>query len=407
MDFAPSSKVREFQDKLTAFMEEYVYPAEAIAHEQIAASGDPHHHPQIIQDLKQHARAAGLWNLFLPDKTYGAGLTNLEYAPLAEIMGRSPIAPEVFNCSAPDTGNMEILAEFGTPEQRRQWLEPLLAGESRSCFSMTEPEVASSDATNIQTRAVRDGDTYVITGRKWFTSNAYHPNCRIAIVMAVTDPEAPPHRRATMILVPLDTPGFELVRSLPVFNYIGEGGHAEVRYNDVRVPVTHRLGEEGSGFVIAQARLGPGRIHHCMRSIGGAERALELLCKRAASRVAFGSRLIEKQTIQNWIAESRMQIDAARLLVLHAAWKMDVLGKKEARQEISMIKVVAANAYLDVLDRAIQVHGAMGVTNDTPLALMWSNARTLRIVDGPDEVHKMVIARHEIRRWTRQERDES
>jgi acyl-CoA dehydrogenase len=402
MDFAPSSKVREFQDKLTAFMEAYVYPAEAVAHEQIAASENPHHHPQIIQDLKQRARTAGLWNLFLPDKTYGAGLTNLEYAPLAEIMGRSPIAPEIFNCSAPDTGNMEILAEFGTPEQRRQWLEPLLAGEIRSCFSMTEPEVASSDATNIQTRAVRDGDTYVIAGHKWFTSNAYHPNCRIAIVMAVTDPEAPPHRRATMILVPLDTPGLELVRSLPVFNHIGEGGHAEVRYHDVRVPVTHRLGEEGSGFIIAQARLGPGRIHHCMRSIGGAERALELLCKRAASRVAFGSRLIEKQTIQNWIAESRLQIDAARLLVLHAAWKMDVLGKREARQEISMIKVVAANAYLDVLDRAIQVHGAMGVTNDTPLALMWSNARTLRIVDGPDEVHKMVIARHEIRRWTHQ-----
>ena len=288
MDFAPSSQVREFQNKLTAFMEAYVYPAEAVAHEQIAASGDPHHQPQ--------ARAAGLWNLFLPDKTYGAGLTNLEYAPFAEIMGRSPIAPEIFNCSAPDTGNTEILAEFGTPEQRRQWLEPLLAGESRSCFSMTEPEVASSDATNIQTRAVRDGDAYVITGRQWFTSNAYHPNCRIAIVMAVTDPEAPPHRRATMLLVPLDTPGFELVRSLPVFNYIGEGGHAEVR------------------------------------------------------------------------------------------------------QEISMIKVVAANAYLDVLDRAIQVHGAMGITNDTPLALLWSNARTLRIVDGPDEVHKMVIARHEIRR---------
>jgi acyl-CoA dehydrogenase len=297
---------------------------------------------------------------------------------------------------------MEILAEFGTPEQRRQWLEPLLAGEIRSCFSMTEPEVASSDATNIQTRAVRDGDAYVITGHKWFTSNAYHPNCRIAIVMTVTDPEAPPHRRATMLLVPLDTPGLALLRSLPVFNYIGEGGHAEVRYNEVRVPVTHRLGEEGSGFVIAQARLGPGRIHHCMRSIGGAERALELLCKRAASRVAFGSRLIEKQTIQTWIAESRMQIDAARLLVLYAAWKMDVLGKREARQEISMIKVVAANAYLDVLDRAIQVHGAMGVTNDTPLALMWSNARTLRIVDGPDEVHKMVVARYEIRRWTRQ-----
>jgi acyl-CoA dehydrogenase len=400
MDFAPSPKVREFQDRLTAFMEEYVYTAEAVAQEQIAASGNPHHHAQIIQELKQRAHTAGLWNLFLPDQAYGAGLTNLEYAPLAEIMGRSPIAPEIFNCSAPDTGNMEILAEFGTAAQRRQWLEPLLAGEIRSCFSMTEPAVASSDPTNLQTRAVRDGDEYVITGRKWFTSNAFHPNCRIAIVMAVTDPDAPPHQRATMILVPLDTPGFELVRTLPVFHYIGEGGHAEVRYNDVRVPVTNRLGTEGSGFAIAQARLGPGRIHHCMRSIGGAERALELLCKRAAKRVAFGSRLIEKQTIQNWIAESRMQIDAARLLVLHAAWKMDTLGKREARQEISMIKVVAANVYLDVLDRAIQVHGAMGVTNDTPLALMWSHARTLRIVDGPDEVHKMVIARREIRRWT-------
>jgi len=400
MDFAPAPKVREFQDRLTAFMEEYVYAAETVAQEQIAASGNPHHQAQIIQELQQRARTAGLWNLFLPDQAYGAGLTNLEYAPLAEIMGRSPIAPEIFNCSAPDTGNMEILAEFGTAEQRRQWLEPLLAGAIRSCFSMTEPAVASSDPTNLQTRAVRDGDEYVLTGRKWFTSNAFHPNCRIAIVMAVTDPEATPHRRATMILVPLNTPGFELVRTLPVFHYIGEGGHAEVCYNDVRVPVTNRLGTEGSGFAIAQARLGPGRIHHCMRSIGGAERALELLCKRAANRVAFGSRLIEKQTIQNWIAESRMQIDAARLLVLHAAWKMDTLGKREARQEISMIKVVAANVYLDVLDRAIQVHGAMGVTNDTPLALMWSHARTLRIVDGPDEVHKMVIARREIRRWT-------
>jgi acyl-CoA dehydrogenase len=335
----------------------------------------------------------------MPDTIDGAGLTNLEYAPLAEIMGRSLMAPEVFNCSAPDTGNMEILAEFGTPAQRQQWLEPLLAGEIRSCFSMTAPAVASSDPTNLQTRAVRDGDEYVITGRKWFTSNALHPNCRIAIVMAVTDPDAPPHRRATQILVPLATPGLEIVRSIPVFNYLGGGGHAEVRYNDVRVPATNRLGEENSGFAIAQARLGPGRIHHCMRSIGGAERALELLCKRAASRYAFGSKLIDKQTIQNWIAESRLQIDAARLLVLHAAWKMDTAGKKAARQEISMIKVVAANCYLDVLDRAIQVYGAMGVTNDTPLARMWGHARTLRIVDGPDEVHKMTIARHEIRRW--------
>lgn len=399
MDFSPSSRVGELQAQLTAFLDEHVYPAEAIAEEQIAASGDPHHHPPIIEDLKRRARTAGLWNLFMPDTTYGAGLTNLEYASLAEIMGRSLIAPEVFNCSAPDTGNMEILAEFGTPDQRQQWLEPLLAGEIRSCFSMTEPAVASSDPTNLQTRAVRDGDEYVITGRKWFTSNALHPNCRIAIVMAVTDPDAPPHRRATQILVPLATPGMEIVRSIPVFDHIGGGGHAEVRYNDVRVPVTNRLGEESSGFAIAQARLGPGRIHHCMRSIGGAERALELLCKRAASRYAFGSKLIDKQTIQNWIAESRMQIDAARLLVLHAAWKMDTAGKRAARQEISMIKVVAANCYLDVLDRAIQVHGAMGVTNDTPLARMWGHARTLRIVDGPDEVHKMTIARHEIRRW--------
>jgi acyl-CoA dehydrogenase len=295
---------------------------------------------------------------------------------------------------------MEILAEFGSPEQKQQWLEPLLAGEIRSCFSMTEPAVASSDPTNLQTRAVRDGDEYVITGRKWFTSNAYHPHCRIAIVMTVTDPEAAPHRRATMILVPTNTPGFEMLRSLPVFDYVGEGGHAEVRYNDVRVPVTNRLGEEGSGFAIAQARLGPGRIHHCMRSIGGAERALELLCQRAASRVAFGSRLLDKQTVQNWIADSRMQIDQARLLTLYAAWKMDTVGKKEARQEISMIKVIAANCFLDVLDRAIQVHGAAGVTNDTPLARMWAHARTLRIVDGPDEVHKMVIARREVRRLT-------
>jgi acyl-CoA dehydrogenase len=399
MDFSPSSRVCELQTQLTAFLDEHVYPAEAIAEEQIAASGEPHHHPPILEDLKRRARAAGLWNLFMPDTTYGAGLTNLEYASLAEIMGRSLIAPEVFNCSAPDTGNMEILAEFGTPDQRQQWLEPLLAGEIRSCFSMTEPAVASSDPTNLQTRAVRNGDEYVITGRKWFTSNALHPNCRIAIVMAVTDPDAPPHRRATQLLVPLATPGMEIVRSIPVFDHIGGGGHAEVRYNDVRVPVTNRLGDESSGFAIAQARLGPGRIHHCMRSIGGAERALELLCKRAASRYAFGSKLIDKQTIQNWIAESRMQIDAARLLVLHAAWKMDTAGKRAARQEISMIKVVAANCYLDVLDRAIQVHGAMGVTNDTPLARMWGHARTLRIVDGPDEVHKMAIARHEIRRW--------
>lgn len=399
MDFSPSPKMQELQAKVTAFMEEYIYPNEAAVEEDVVDSGNPYHHSSILEDLKQRARAQGLWNLFLPDARYGAGLTNLEYAPLSEIMGRSSIGSQVFNCSAPDTGNMEILAEFGTPEQQEQWLKPLLDGAIRSCFSMTEPYTASSDPTNLATRAVRDGDEYVITGRKWFTSNAMHPNCRIAIAMVVTDPEAERHRRATMILVPLDTPGFDIVRSLPVFDFHGEGGHAEVAYNEVRVPVTNRLGEEGSGFAIAQARLGPGRIHHCMRAIGGAERALELLCQRAASRHAFGSMLIEKQTVQNWIAESRMQIDSARLLTLYAAWKMDTIGKKEARQEISMIKVVAARCYLDVLDRAIQVHGAMGVTNDTPLARMWQHARTLRIVDGPDEVHLQGIARREARQY--------
>lgn len=399
MDFAATSKVQELQARLTAFMVEHIYPNEEAVEAEIVASGNPHHYAHIIDSLKQKAREQGLWNMFLPDDRYGAGLTNLEYAPLSEIMGRSAMASEVFNCSAPDTGNMEILAEFGTPEQRDDWLEPLLAGEIRSCFSMTEPDTASSDPTNLQTRAVRDGDEYVISGRKWFTSNALHPNCKIAIAMVVTDPDTERHQRATMILVPTDTPGFDIMRSLPVFDHLGEGGHAEVAYNDVRVPVTNRLGAEGSGFAIAQARLGPGRIHHCMRSIGGSERALELLCRRAESRFAFGSKLIEKQTVQNWIAQSRMEIDAARLLVLYAAWKMDTIGKKEARQEISMIKVVAAKVYLDVLDRAIQVHGAMGVTNDTPLARMWQHARTLRIVDGPDEVHLQGIARREIRRY--------
>ncbi len=400
MDFAPSPKVLELQEKLTAFMDAYIYPNEQAVEDEIETSGNPFHHARMIDELKQKAKDQGLWNLFLPDDRFGAGLTNLEYAPLCEIMGRSAMAAQVFNCNAPDTGNMEILAEFATPEQREQWLTPLLNGDIRSCFSMTEPHTASSDPTNLQTRAVRDGDEYVITGRKWFTSNAMHPNCRIAIAMVVTDPETVRHQRATMILVPMDTPGFNVLRSLPVFDHHGEGGHAEIVYDDVRVPVTHRLGEEGSGFAIAQARLGPGRIHHCMRSIGGAERAFELMCERANSRYAFGSKLIEKQTIQNWIAESRMQIDAARLMTLHAAWKMDTIGKKEARQEISMIKILAARTYLDVLDRAIQVHGAMGVTNDTPLAHMWQHARTLRIVDGPDEVHLQTIARRESRKFT-------
>jgi acyl-CoA dehydrogenase len=397
MDFTPSPRVEELKARIGAFMDAHVYPREAelAAESDLIRPGVPY--PPGIAGLRRRAKAEGLWNLFLPDEEYGAGLRNWEYAVLCELMGRSLVAPAVFNCAAPDTGNIEILAEFGSPEQKKRWLEPLLAGEIRSCFSMTEPEVAGSDPTLLRTRAVRDGDHWVINGHKWFTSGAV--GASVAIVMAVTDPEAAPHLRASMILVPVDTPGFTLVRPVSVMGHTGGGGHCEVRYEDCRVPAANVLGPVGAGFVIAQARLGPGRIHHCMRAIGAAERALEMMCRRASTRVAFGEPLAAKQFVQDMIATSRMEIDQARLLVLYAAWKMDTVGKKEARQEISMIKVVAANVCMQVLDRAIQVHGALGVSDDTPLAGMWRSLRMLRLADGPDEVHKQVIARRELKRF--------
>jgi acyl-CoA dehydrogenase len=397
MDFSITPKVEDLRHRLIAFMDEHVYAAEKLAAQQVHASGDQHLEPPIMKELKKKARAQGLWNLFLPDKEYGAGLNNQEYGVLCEVMGRSQIASRIFNCNAPDTGNMEILAEFGSPEQKKRWLQPLLDGEIRSCFSMTEPETAGSDPTLLRTRAVREGDQYVINGHKWFTSGAY--GAAFAIAMVVTDPDAPPHRRASQIIVPTDTPGFNLVRPVPVMGHTGGGGHAEVLYENCRVPVTNVLGGEGLGFAIAQARLGPGRIHHCMRCIGAAERAFELMCKRANTRYTHGSLLAEKGIIQTWIADSRIEIDSARLMVLNAAWKMDTIGKKEARQEIAMIKVVVPNMMLTVLDRAIQVHGAMGVSDDTPIARMWRDGRSMRIADGPDEVHKMTIARRELRKW--------
>ena len=397
MDFNPSPTVRELKTRIAAFMERHIFPAEAeiLAQNDDIRPGVPY--PPALLPIRQRAKAEGLWNLFLPDKEYGAGLTNWEYGILCELMGRSFAAPAAFNCAAPDTGNMEILAEFGSAEQKKRWLDPLLAGDIRSCFSMTEPEVAGSDPTLLRTRAVRDGDHWVIDGHKWFTSGAI--GASVAIVMTVTDPEAAPHLRASMILVPIDTSGLNIVRPVPVMGHAGGGGHCEIRYEGCRVPAANLLGPVGGGFAIAQARLGPGRIHHCMRAIGGAERALEMMCRRANTRVAFGSLLAEKQFVQDMIALSRMEIDQARLLVLHAAWKMDTVGKKEARQEISMIKVVAANVYMSVLDRAIQVHGALGVSDDTPLARMWREGRMLRLADGPDEVHKQVIARRELGRF--------
>ena len=397
MDFEASEKVKEIQRQLERFMDEYVYPAERVVGEQIEASGNPHHMPEIITELKAKARKVGLWNLFLPDEEHGAGLTNLEYAPLCEIMGRSAIASRIFNCAAPDTGNMEILAEFGSDAQKKKYLQPLLDGKIRSCFSMTEPEVSSADPTQLQTLAKRDGDNYVLDGHKWFTSGAI--GSEFAIVMAVTDPAAPPHQRASMILVPTTTPGFKIVRAVSVMGHAGGGGHCEIRYEDCRVPAENRLGPEGAGFAIAQARLGPGRIHHCMRCIGGAQRAYEIMVDYAANRKVGGEPLGTKQFIQDFIATSKMEIDQARLFTLYTAWKMDSVGKKEAAQEISMIKVIAANLLMNVCDRAIQTMGSLGVSDDTPVAAMWRNGRSLRIADGPDEVHKMVIARRELKRW--------
>lgn len=398
MNFEFSEKTKDLRRRLQGFMDENIYPNESRFLDEI--EHDRWRPTRIIEELKPRARRQGLWNLFLPDHENGAGLTNLEYAPLCEIMGRSAMAPEVFNCSAPDTGNMEVLARYGTPEQKEKWLKPLLNGEIRSCFAMTEPEVASSDATNIRASIVRDGDGYVLNGRKWWASGAGDPRCKIAIFMGKTDASAPAHKQQSMILVPLDSPGVRIVRLLDVFGYDhAPHGHAEIAFENVRVPLTNMLLGEGRGFEIAQGRLGPGRIHHCMRCIGVAERALETMCKRVQARVAFGKALAEQGTIRADIAASRMEIEQARLLTLKAAHMMDTVGNKEARAEIAMIKVVAPNVALRVLDRAIQAHGAAGVSGDTFLASAWANARTLRLADGPDEVHAESIAKWELRKW--------
>lgn len=397
MDFSHSPRVQALQAQLTEFMDQHVYPSESVYQEQMASTGDPHHHPQIIEDLKQQARSRGLWNLFLPDAEVGGGLSNLEYAPLAEITGRSPqIAPESINCSAPDTGNMEILYMFGTEEQKQAWLEPLLEGEIRSCFSMTEPDVASSDATNIKTRIEADGASLVITGRKWFSSGAASARCKMSIVMGVTDPEAESHRRQSMVIVPLDTPGVVIEREPTVFGYQDRGGHPQILFDGVRVDAGNLLGERGGGFAIAQARLGPGRVHHCMRAIGAAERCLDLMVERSQARTAFGQRLSEQGVIQEWIAEARIRIEQARLLVLKTAWMIDNLGTKAARTEIAAIKVVAPAVLTFVADRAIQLFGAAGFTADFPIAGLYSMGRWLQIADGPDEVHRRAVARAEL-----------
>ena len=397
MSILQTPAVSELQDRLRAFMRDVVDPGERTYWEQHEAAPSRWTVPAVLEELKGRARAAGLWNLFLPESEYGAGLSNRDYAPLCEIMGRSALAPEIFNCSAPDTGNMEVLTRYGTPEHRKQWLEPLLAGEIRSAFAMTEPDVASSDATNISASIVRDGDEYVINGRKWWTSGAMDPRCKILIFMGKTDPSAAKHLQQSMILVPMDTPGVTVVRPLTVFGYDdAPHGHAEMRFENVRVPASNLLLGEGRGFEIAQGRLGPGRIHHCMRSIGAAERALEAMCARVGERTAFGKKIAEQGVVREWIADSRMEIDQARLLTLHAAEMMDRLGNKGARAEIAMIKVVAPNVALRVIDRAIQAFGGAGVSQDPGLAKLWAGQRTLRLADGPDEVHRGTVAKIEL-----------
>jgi len=395
MDFSLSPKTEELRKRVSAFMDQHVYPAEKQVQDEMGEDG--HEEPQILKDIRKRAKSEGLWNLFLPDPKHGPGLSNHEYAPLCELMGRSPIGARSFNCQAPDTGNMEILAEYGSQEQKDRWLQKCLDGEIRTCFSMTEPDTPGSDPTQLKTRAVRQGDYYVINGHKWFTSGAI--GSAFAIAMVVTDPDAEPHRRASQIVVPTDTPGFNIVRPVPVMGHTGGGGHCEVLYKDCKVPITNILGREGDGFAISQARLGPGRIHHCMRTIGIAERAVELMCKRALNRWTHGSLLADKSNIQQWIADSRIEIDSCRLMVMNAAWKMDTQGKKAAANEISMIKVQCANMVMIVLDRAIQLYGAAGVSDDFPLARFWRNSRALRIADGPDEVHRQTIARRELRKW--------
>lgn len=403
MDFAFDARTQELRDRLLAFMDEHVYPAEAVAGEQRAALDSPWQTPAIVGELKAEARKQGLWNLFLPDAEHGAGLTNLQYAPLAEITGRSPqLAPTALNCAAPDTGNMEVLAQFGSEAQRKQWLEPLLAGEIRSAFAMTEPEVASSDATNITTHIERDGDDYVITGRKFYISGAMNPDCKIFIVMGKTDPDGPDIRRQqSMVLVPRDTPGVEVRRAMTVYGFEDHwhGGHAEVVFDHARVPASNLIGEEGGGFGIAQARLGPGRIHHCMRLIGMAERAIELMCERAVSRTAFGKPLAQQGVVQEWIADARVAVEQLRLLVLKTAWLMDTVGNRGAHTEIQSIKIATPRTVVDIIDKAVQLYGAGGVSQDYPLAELWAGARTLRLADGPDEVHQRSLARRELKQY--------
>jgi len=397
VDFNYSKKSLDLQERLNRFFDDYIYPNEEAYDKEIEDSGNSLHIPELLDELKAKAKEEGLWNLFLPDEQYGAGLTNVEYAPLAEITGKVWWAPEVFNCSAPDTGNMEVLHDFGTPEQKEEWLTPLLEGDIRSCFAMTEPDVASSDATNINSSIESDGDNYVINGRKWWTSNAINPRAKICIFMGVTNPENPPHQRQSQILVPMDSDGISIIRPMQVFGYDdGYTGHPELLFENVVVPKKNIIGGEGLGFKIAQARLGPGRIHHCMRAIGMAERALDLMIKRSLKRETFGKKLAEQGVIQEWIAKSRIKIEEARLLTLKTAWLIDTYGKEEAKIEISSIKVTVVEAASYVIDKAIQAHGAMGVSQDTPLARMSAGARVLRIADGPDEVHLRSIARREI-----------
>ncbi|MGW2521893.1 acyl-CoA dehydrogenase family protein [Streptomyces sp. NPDC001617] len=399
MDFGLSPRADELRSRMAAFMAEYVLPAEPVYDRQLTEAEDAHELPPVMRELKEKARAEGLWNLFLAHGDWGAGLTNLEYAPLAELAGRSVIGPEVFNCSAPDTGNMELLALFGTPEQQDRWLRPLLAAEIRSCFAMTEPEVASSDARNIRTRITRDGDAYVVNGHKWYTSGILDPDCRLIILMGVTDPDAPTYRQQSMLLIPRDTPGITVLRDLPMFGYTDRCGHGDVLFEDVRVPVSGLLGGEGDGFALAQGRLGPGRMHYAMRAVGFAERALELMCRRTLTRTAFGGTLSERGVVREWIARSRIEIEQLRLLVLKSAWLMDTSGNAAARTEVAAIKVAALEVAHRVVDRAVQAHGAAGVSDDTVLARLYAITRALRIADGPDEVHLRTVARRELAKY--------